>query len=517
MTEFDHRAGGAHDTAASTATAEPGAGKRTLTEQLPVPRHEATGTPAPDAAAEDRPSASAPASVRSDAGQLPLQMLFGVQRAETAAPARDPAQVHAAAAHGIAGPGGPLPHLDQIQPLFGRHDVSHVQAHVGGAAAEGAGAMGAEAFATGHHVAFASQPSLHTAAHEAAHIVQQQGGVQLKGGVGEVGDQYERQADEVADRVVRGESAERVLDTMAPARSQGGAVQRAPAATAVQRSIGCHVDGTGAPQFQIDGARPAWLPHAQAIVLAAGQARCHIIGFEVIQNDLANILNRLLVARGPGAAAAPAAIELTALCDSLFVTPPPNPITVAMNVAKNALVAAIQALPAAPAVVTPAQRANLTTLSGTLLTHLNSCPDNLRPGDSAINAATSYSIDADFLPGTIWYHGPIHTRGVVPAAGIPPAGIVPLGPGGAAPAPAGTSMAGPFEAVRLTAAHEGKVYAYQNASTLPLSFVLSGGGGAVAAGTVAGQQLSSTQLPTVGGHPVIVMDPAGAGSPLVYH
>lgn len=34
-------------------------------------------------------------------------------------------------------------------------------------------ATGAEAFATGNHVAFASSPSLHTAAHEAAHVVQQ--------------------------------------------------------------------------------------------------------------------------------------------------------------------------------------------------------------------------------------------------------------------------------------------------------------------------------------------------------
>jgi len=48
-------------------------------------------------------------------------------------------------------------------------------------------------------------------AHEAAHVIQQRGGVQLKGGVGEAGDAYERQADEVADRVVQGESAEELL------------------------------------------------------------------------------------------------------------------------------------------------------------------------------------------------------------------------------------------------------------------------------------------------------------------
>mgnify|MGYP002064701929 CR=1 FL=1 len=32
--------------------------------------------------------------------------------------------------------------------------------------------MGAKAYATGNHVAFQQQPDLHTAAHEAAHVVQ---------------------------------------------------------------------------------------------------------------------------------------------------------------------------------------------------------------------------------------------------------------------------------------------------------------------------------------------------------
>jgi hypothetical protein len=92
-------------------------------------------------------------------------------------------------------------------------------------------AMGAQAFATGNHVAFASAPDLHTAAHEAAHVVQQRAGVQLKGGVGEVGDTYERHADAVADRVVAGESAQELLDHHAAASStagRGAAVQRTP-------------------------------------------------------------------------------------------------------------------------------------------------------------------------------------------------------------------------------------------------------------------------------------------------
>ena len=56
--------------------------------------------------------------------------------------------------------------------------------------------MGAEAIASGTHVAFAGPPSLFTAAHEAAHVVQQAAGVDIDGGVGRDGDRYERHADE---------------------------------------------------------------------------------------------------------------------------------------------------------------------------------------------------------------------------------------------------------------------------------------------------------------------------------
>jgi hypothetical protein len=73
--------------------------------------------------------------------------------------------------------------------------------------------MGAEAYATGSSVAFTGAPDLHTAAHEAAHVVQQRGGVQLKGGVGEANDPYERHADAVADQVVQGKSAEATTRT----------------------------------------------------------------------------------------------------------------------------------------------------------------------------------------------------------------------------------------------------------------------------------------------------------------
>jgi hypothetical protein len=137
----------------------------------------------------------------------------------------DPARVQHTAQRGVAGPGEPLPYLDRIQRLFGRHDVSGARAHSDPAAAGAARALGAEAFTTGQDVAFAGTPSLHTAAHEAAHTVQQQAGVQPKDGMSAEGDTDERHADAVADRVIRGESAEALLDE-APLAAGTPAVQR---------------------------------------------------------------------------------------------------------------------------------------------------------------------------------------------------------------------------------------------------------------------------------------------------
>jgi hypothetical protein len=127
------------------------------------------------------------------------------------------------ARQGTSGSGSSLPYLDRIQQSFGpAHDLGHVKAHMGSAATDSARRMGAEAYATGSSVAFGTTPSLHTAAHEAAHVVQQQSGVQLLGGVGEAGDVYERNADAVADRVVRGETA---ADLLPAPQGSGGPAQ----------------------------------------------------------------------------------------------------------------------------------------------------------------------------------------------------------------------------------------------------------------------------------------------------
>ena len=130
------------------------------------------------------------------------------------------------ATKGLKGPSSSLPHLDQIQHSFGGHDVSGVKAHVGGAAKTASEGMGARAYATGDSVAFKSAPDLHTAAHEAAHVVQQKAGVNLSGGVGKAGDRYEQRADMAAQAVVQGNSAEALLGPIAGANRNTHDIQR---------------------------------------------------------------------------------------------------------------------------------------------------------------------------------------------------------------------------------------------------------------------------------------------------
>jgi hypothetical protein len=221
-------------------------GKRTLTEQLAVPALQAEPAPGPAAEAAgaagpavQRKAAASPSSeghrplprlqLGGVAPDAAIQRRLAIQQGDRT-DHESAADTQAAASHGVSGAGGRLPHLEAIQRSFGSHDVSGITAHTDGAATAGAAAMGAEAFATGNRVAFAGTPSLHTAAHEAAHVVQQRGGVQLKGGIGRAGDDYERNADAVADRVVAGAPAGDLLDRFAPAGGaprSTGPVQRA--------------------------------------------------------------------------------------------------------------------------------------------------------------------------------------------------------------------------------------------------------------------------------------------------
>ncbi|MBK7073412.1 MAG: DUF4157 domain-containing protein [Myxococcales bacterium] len=231
-------------TARSTDAAEPAAttaapGARAQTTRIPprpahaVQRRAATGStpPAPTVSFAELATAF-------DFGAPIAQ---GVQRRDGGA-ARG-GDVGTIAAAGVASASAPLPHADAIQRAFGRHDVGHVRAQIGGAGAAASAAIGATAYATGDRVAFATAPDLHLAAHEAAHVVQQRGGVQLAGGVGAAGDRYERHADRVADLVVAGRSAEAALDALAGGGGGATAVQRHDSPTHVR--TGDSVPGEG--------------------------------------------------------------------------------------------------------------------------------------------------------------------------------------------------------------------------------------------------------------------------------
>ncbi len=121
--------------------------------------------------------------------------------------------IHRIAQRGVTGNFSAIPYLHQIQRSFGpSNDLSGVKAYTGRQAAAANQCIGSDAYTTGENIAFGVTPSLRTAAHEAAHVVQQRAGVQLSDGIGQPGDKYERHANQVADDVVAGRSAESYLD-----------------------------------------------------------------------------------------------------------------------------------------------------------------------------------------------------------------------------------------------------------------------------------------------------------------
>ncbi len=133
----------------------------------------------------------------------------------------DVSNLHETATEGIAQASTPLPGASRIQASFGHHDISGVRTQIGGPAAKSSEKMGAHAYTVGDRIGFRSEPDIRLAAHEAAHVVQQRRGVQLKDGIGWPGDPYEQQADAVAERVASNQSAETLLDGVTHSSSEG--------------------------------------------------------------------------------------------------------------------------------------------------------------------------------------------------------------------------------------------------------------------------------------------------------
>ena len=136
------------------------------------------------------------------------------------------------AAGGVAGASSPLPHLDRIRAAFGSHDVSRIRVATDSTATKAARGLGARAYAYGEAIAAPGAMDLRTAAHEAAHVVQQRAGAVPGGDGSQPGDASETEADAVADAVVRGSSAAAMLDAM---HARGGGAR-----AMVQRIVDAH-------------------------------------------------------------------------------------------------------------------------------------------------------------------------------------------------------------------------------------------------------------------------------------
>jgi len=105
-------------------------------------------------------------------------------------------------------------------------------------------------------------------AHEAAHVVQQRGGVQLEGGIGQPGDSYEQHADAVADAVVAGRSAAPLLDQASHTAASGSAVQRKPDGPSA--SSGGAASGVTPPKGGID--KPGFIDNSDGANIRTGPA-----------------------------------------------------------------------------------------------------------------------------------------------------------------------------------------------------------------------------------------------------
>lgn len=132
------------------------------------------------------------------------------------------------------GAGTPLPVGERafFESRFG-FDFGMVRVHANGVADDAARAIHAKAFTHGTHIAFAAgryapgtSSGRYLLAHELAHVVQQRSG-RGPSGLSQAGDPFEREADQAALAVARGEPV--ILDRRGsgpePA-TQSGAVQR---------------------------------------------------------------------------------------------------------------------------------------------------------------------------------------------------------------------------------------------------------------------------------------------------
>ncbi len=173
----------------------------------------------------------------------------------------------------------PVPFGGDLAPLLGL-DPSVVVTHLGTPEAVAAlSAMGAEAASVDDHLLFASRsPDRHLVAHELAHLAQARRGSAPTGSTSKPGDRSEREADEVAEKVVRGQPA--AVEAAPTGELSGGWFSNAvAAATQAVSTVGAAVASLAAPVVDSVGPSTApasapttagWLGNALAAVSGAG-------------------------------------------------------------------------------------------------------------------------------------------------------------------------------------------------------------------------------------------------------
>ncbi len=139
----------------------------------------------------------------------------------------------------LRSPGQPLDAATRayMEPRFG-HDFSRVRVHSDHRASAAASSVNAHAFTSNQSIVFGTGEyapqtlsGRRLVAHELTHVVQQKTGVHLDGNMSKAGDPYERQANEIADKVVYGRQVARILT------GQAGAAASNPHDAAEQREM----------------------------------------------------------------------------------------------------------------------------------------------------------------------------------------------------------------------------------------------------------------------------------------
>lgn len=127
----------------------------------------------------------------------------------------------------LRGPGQPLEPAvqEQMEPRFG-WDFSRVRVHADAEAADAASALRSRAFTVGSDMVFGrgeyapgTPQGARLLAHELTHVLQQSRGAHLVSRAGGPVDVYERNADAVADRLVRRRPVGALLDQISPSES----------------------------------------------------------------------------------------------------------------------------------------------------------------------------------------------------------------------------------------------------------------------------------------------------------